>query len=157
MFGFFKRKKKKEVRGPFVYLSEPTFLYNTRTERAILEIIEEKLGSNNVLVPSKYGMRDTSNRIKDAEYLVAVAPLGRFTSLVGREVKIAQELGVNVITLLITRNGEELVYLWIEGVPEDVTWLSPEETMAFIQTFINSEFMDQMKHGLIFGSRKRAW
>ncbi len=156
MLGFLKRKKK-EVRGPFVYLSEPTFLYHTRTEKAILKIIEEKLNSNNILVPSKYGLRDTSDRIRDAEYFVAVAPLGKFTSLVGREVKLAQELGVKIFTLLIARKGDELVYLWVEGVPEDVEWLSPEETMEFTKTFINSEFMDFLKHGLFFGSRKREW
>jgi len=154
MLGFLKRKK---VHGPLVYLSEPTFLYHTRTEKAILEIIEEKLDSNNILVPSKYGMRDTSHRIKDAEYLVAVAPLGKFTSLVGREVKIAQELGVKIFTIIITREGDELVYLWVEGVPEDIEWLSPEETMEFTKTFLNSEFIDYLKHGLFFGSRKREW
>ena len=154
MLGFLRRKKK---HGPFVYLSEPTFLYHTRTEKAILEIIEEKLNSNNILVPSKYGMKDTSDRIKEAEYLVAVAPLGKFTSLVGREVKIAQELGVKIFTLLIARKENELVYLWVEGVPEDVEWLSPEETLEFTKTFANSEFLDFLRHGLFFGSRKREW
>jgi len=154
MLGFLKRKK---TYGPFVYLTEPTFLYHTRTERAIVEIIEEKLNSNNILVPSKYGLRDTSDRIKEAEYLVAVAPLGKFTSLVGREVKLAQELGVKILTLVIARKENELVYLWVEGIPEDVEWLSPEETMEFMKTFVNSEFMDFLKHGLFFGSRKREW
>ena len=157
MLGFLKRKKEKQLHGPFVYLTEPTFLYHTRTEKAILEIIEEKLNSNNVLVPSKYGMRGTSGRIKEAEYLVAVAPLGKFSSLVGKEVKIAQELGVKVFKLLIAREENELVYLWVEGIPEDVEWLSPEETMEFTKTCHNSEFMDQIKHDLIFGSRKRKW
>ncbi|WP_456423772.1 hypothetical protein [Thermococcus sp.] len=154
MLSFLRRKEK---HGPFVYLSEPTFLYHTRTERAILEIIKEKLNSNNVLVPSKYGMRDTSDKIKGAEYLVAVAPLGKFTALVGREVKIARELGVRVFTLILARKENELVYLWVEGVPEDVEWLTPEETLEFTKTFINSEFMDFLKHGLFFGSRKREW
>ncbi|GAB6136135.1 hypothetical protein [Thermococcus prieurii] len=154
MLGFLRRKK---TYGPFVYLTEPTFLYHTKTEKAILEIIEEKLNSNNILVPSKYGMRDTSDRIKEAEYLVAVAPLGKFTSLVGREVKLAQELGVKIFTLLIARKENELVYLWVEGVPEDIEWLSPEETMEFAKIFINSEFMDYLKKGLFFGSRKREW
>ena len=154
MLGFLRRKK---IYGPFVYLTEPTFLYHTRTERAILEIIEEKLNSNNILVPSEYGIRDTSDRIEEAEYLVAVAPLGKFTSLVGREVRIAQELGVKVFTILLARKGEELVYLWVEGVPEDVEWLSPEETMEFMKTFANSEFMDFVKYGLFLGSRKREW
>jgi len=111
MLGFLRRKKS----GPFVYLTEPTFLYHTKTERAILEIIEEKLNSNNILVPSKYGIRDTSDRIREAQYLVAVAPLGKFTSLVGREVKLAQELGVKIFTLVIARKGDELVYLWTRG------------------------------------------
>ncbi|WP_456368111.1 hypothetical protein [Thermococcus sp.] len=154
MFGFLRRKKK---HGPFVYLSEPTFLYHTRTERAILEIIEEKLNSNNILVPSKYGLRDTSDRIKDAQYLVAVAPLGKFTSLVGREVKLAQKLGVKIFTLLIGRRDNELVYLWVEGVPEEVEWLSPEETEEFTKTFLNREFMEYMKNALLFGSRRREW
>ncbi|MEO2151477.1 MAG: hypothetical protein ABGW50_02325 [Thermococcus sp.] len=154
MLDFLKRKK---TYGPFVYLTEPTFLYHTRTERAIVEIIEEKLNSNNILVPSKYGMRDTSDRIKEAEYLVAVAPLGKFTSLVGREVKLAQELGVKIFTLLIARKENELVYLWVEGVPEDIEWLSPEETMEFTKTFLNSEFMDYLRKGLFLGSRKREW
>ncbi|WP_099209799.1 hypothetical protein [Thermococcus henrietii] len=154
MLGFLRRKK---TYGPFVYLTEPTFLYHTKTEKAILEIIEEKLNSNNILVPSKYGMRDTSDRVKEAEYLVAVAPLGKFTSLVGREVKLAQELGVKIFTLLIARKENELVYLWVEGVPEDIEWLSPEETLEFAKIFINSEFMDYLKKGLFFGSRKREW
>ncbi len=154
MFGFLRRKKK---HGPFVYLSEPTFLYHTRTERAILEIIEEKLNSNNILVPSKYGLRDTSDRIKDAQYFVAVAPLGKFTSLVGREVKLAQKLGVKIFTLLIGRRDNELVYLWVEGVPEEVEWLSPEETEEFTKTFLNREFMEYMKNALLFGSRRREW
>ncbi|AHL23581.1 hypothetical protein [Thermococcus nautili] len=154
MLGFLRRKK---TYGPFVYLTEPTFLYHTRTERAIVEIIEEKLNSNNILVPSKYGMRDTSDRIKEAEYLVAVAPLGKFTSLVGREVKLAQELGVKIFTLLIARKENELVYLWVEGVPEEVEWLSPEETLEFTKTFLNSEFMDYLRKGLFLGSRKREW
>jgi len=154
MLGFLRRKK---TYGPFVYLTEPTFLYHTKTEKLILEIIEEKLNSNNILVPSKYGMRDTSDRIREAEYLVAVAPLGKFTSLVCREVKIAQELGVKIFTLIIARKDNELVYLWVEGVPEDVEWLSPEETLEFAKVFINSEFMDYLKHALFFGSRKREW
>ena len=155
MLGFLRRKKEKH--GPFVYLSEPTFLYHTRTEKAIVDIIREKLNTDNILVPSKYGLRDTSDRIRDAEYLVAVAPLGKFTSLVGREVKIAQELGVKVFTLLIAREGDELVYLWVEGIPEEVEWLSPEETEEFMKTFLNREFMDYLKNALLFGSRRREW
>ncbi|BAD85872.1 hypothetical protein, conserved [Thermococcus kodakarensis KOD1] len=155
MLGLF--RKKKEKTGPFVYLSEPTLLYNTKTEKAIVGIIREKLNTDNILVPSKYGMRDTSKYIPKASYFVAIAPLGKFTSLVGREVRIALENGVKVYTLLIAREGDELVYLWVEGVPEDVEWLSPEETMEFTKSFLNSEFMDILKHGLVFGSRKREW
>jgi hypothetical protein len=154
MFGLFQKKKKT---GPFVYLSEPTLLYNTRTEKAIVEIIREKLNTDNILVPSKYGMRDTSKYIPKADYLVAVAPLGKFTSLVGREVKIALENGVKVYTLLIARESNELAYLWVEGVPEEVEWLSPEETMEFTKMFANSEFLDILKHGFLTGSRKREW
>jgi len=154
MLGFLRRKEK---HGPFVYLSEPTFLYHTRTEKAILEIIEEKLNSNNVLVPSKYGIKDTSDRIKEAEYLVAVAPLGKFTSLVGREVKISQKLGVKVFTLILARKENELVYIWVEGVPEDVEWLSPKDTLEFTKSFVNQEFFDTIFYGWTFGSRKKVW
>ncbi|ASJ01813.1 hypothetical protein A3L09_00325 [Thermococcus profundus] len=155
MIGFLRKKRGKK--GPFVYLSEPTFLYKTVTEKAILEIIEEKLGSTNVLVPSDYGLRDTSGKIKEAEALVAVAVLGKFTSLVSREVKLARELGVNVFTLLLARDGDELVYLWTEGVPDDVEWLDENETMEFTKVFINAEFMDILKHAFLVGSRKREW
>ena len=156
MFGFIRRRKK-ETYGPFVYLSEPTLLYNTRTERAIVEVIEEKLDSNNILVPSKYGLRDTSGRIKDAEALVAVALLGKFTSLVGREVKMARGMNKRVYTLEVGREGDELVYLWEEGVPEDVEWLNPDETMEFTKSFVNSEFSDVIRRGIFVGSRKREW
>jgi len=155
MLGFL--RKKKERHGPFVYLSEPTFLYHTKTEKAILEIIEEKFNSNNILVPSDYGLRDTSNRIKDAEVFVAVAPLGKFTSLVGREVKLAQELGKTVYTLLIARDKDGLVYVWVEGIPEEVEWLSPEETQAFSFKFAHDEYMAYLKTGLFIGSRRREW
>ncbi len=156
MLGFLRRKRK-ETYGPFVYLSEPTLLYNTRTERAILEIVMEKLNSNNILVPSKYGLRDTSERIKDAEVLVAVALLGKFTSLVGREVKMARELNKRIYTMEVGREGDELVYLWEDGVPEDVEWLDPDETMDFTKSFVNSEFSDVLRRGIFVGSRKRGW
>ncbi len=155
MFGFKFRRKKKH--GPMIYLSEPTLLYHTRTEKAILEVIEEKLGSNNILVPSDYGLRDTSGRIKDAEAMVAVAVLGKFTSLVGREVKIAQELGKKIYTMIVAREDNSLVYLFQEGVPDDVEWLSPEETMEFTKAFLNVEFMDAIKNVWWIGSRKREW
>ncbi|WP_297438954.1 hypothetical protein [Thermococcus sp.] len=156
MLGFLRRKRK-ETYGPFVYLSEPTLLYNTRTERAILEIVMEKLNSNNILVPSKYGLRDTSGRIKDAEVLVAVALLGKFTSLVGREVKMARELNKRIYTMEVGREGDELVYLWEDRVPEDVEWLDPDETMDFTKSFVNSEFSDVLRRGIFVGSRKRGW
>jgi len=155
MLGFLRRKKEKH--GPFVYLSEPTFLYHTATERAILEIIQEKLGSENILVPSDYGLRSTSHRIKEAEHFVAVAVLGKFTSLVSRELKIAEENGVNVYTLEIAREGDELVYVFVDGVPEGVEHLSDEETMAFMRGFLNEEFKDFLTHGLLVGSHKRSW
>ena len=156
MLGFLRRKKKEKY-GPFVYLSEPTLLYHTKTEKAILEVIEEKFNSNNILVPSNYGLRDTSSKIKDADYFVAVAVLGKFTSLVGREVKMAQELGKPIHTMLVARDPEGIVYVWIEGVPEDVEWLSPEETQAFTQKFAHDEYMAYMNTGLFMGSRKREW
>ncbi len=153
MLGF--RRKKK--RGPFIYLSEPTLLYHTKTEKAILEVIEEKLGSNNILVPSDYGLRDTSGRIKDAEAFVAIAVLGKFTSLVGREVKMAQELGKKIYTMTVARKEDSLVYFFQEGVPDDVEWLSPEETMEFTKTFLNVDFMNAIKNVWWIGSRKREW
>jgi len=155
MLGFL--KKKKEKYGPFVYLSEPTLLYSTRTEKAVVRLIEEKFNSNNILVPSRYGLRDTSDRIKDAEHFVAVATLGKFTSLVVREVKIAQELGKDIHTLLLSKEPEGIVYGWVEGVPEDIEWLDPEETMAFSQKFVHDEYMAYLKTGLLIGSRKREW
>jgi len=156
MLGFLKRKKEEKY-GPFVYLSEPTLLYHTRTEKAILEVIEEKLHSNNILVPSDYGLRDTSSKIKGADYFVAVALLGKFTSLVGREVKIAQNLGKPIYTMLVAREPGGIVYLWVEGIPEDVEWLSPEETRVFTQKFSHDEYMSYLKTGLFLGSRKRKW
>ena len=156
MLGFLKRKKKEKY-GPFIYLSEPTLLYHTKTEKAILEVIEEKFNSNNILVPSDYGLRDTSPKIKEADYFVAVAVLGKFTSLVGREVKIAQELGKPIYTMLVARDPEGIVYVWSEGVPEDIEWLSPEETQVFTQKFAHDEYMAYMKTGLFIGSRKREW
>jgi hypothetical protein len=155
MLGFLRRKK--ETYGPFVYLSEPTFLYNTRTEKAILELIEEKFNSNNILVPSDYGLRDTSGKIPEAEIFVAVAPLGKFTTLVGREVKIAMELGKPIYTLLIAREADGLVYVWSEGVPEEIEWLGPDESIAFSQKFAHDEYMAYLKTGLFVGSRKREW
>ncbi|NJF26137.1 hypothetical protein [Thermococcus sp. Bubb.Bath] len=155
MLGFLRRKKEKH--GSFVYLSEPTFLYHTRTEKAIVEIIHEKLGSENILVPSDYGLRSTSHRIPEAEYFVAVAVLGKFTSLVSRELKIAEENGVEVYTLEIAREGDELVYVFAEGVPEGIEHLSDGETMAFMKSFLNEEFKDFLTHGLLVGSHKRSW
>jgi len=153
--GFLKRRKKKY--GPFIYLSEPTLLYHTKTEKGIVRAVEEKFNSNNILVPSDYGLKDTSPKIKDADYFVAIAVLGKFTSLVGREIKIAQELGKPIYTMLLDKDVEGVFYTWVEGVPEDVEWLTPEETQAFTHKFVHEEYMAYLKTGLILGSRKREW
>jgi len=156
MFGFelFKRKKK-EKKGPLIYLSEPTIIYHTQTEKVILEIIEEKLSSNNVILPSKYGLRSTSHMIKDAEIFVAIAIIGKFTSLVVGEVKIAKKLNKKIYTLTIARRKNEVEYLFQEGIPKDIEWLSPEETERLYEDFRGEEFSGFMK--FFIGDRRRSW
>ena len=154
MFGFLKRKKKEKF-GPLVYLSEPTIIYHTQTEKVILKILEEKLGSNNVVLPSDYGLKGTSHMIKDAEFFVAVAIIGKFTSLVVNEIRIAQELGKKIYTLNIARKGDEIEYIFTEGIPEDIEWLTPEETNQLYEDFRGEEFSGFMK--FFFGDRRREW
>ncbi|NJE08508.1 hypothetical protein E3E31_08230 [Thermococcus sp. M39] len=154
MFGFLKRKKKEKF-GPLIYLSEPTIIYHTQTEKVILEILEEKLGSNNVILPSNYGLKGTSHMIKDAELFVAVAIIGKFTSLVVNEINIAQELGKKIYTLNIARKGDEVEYIFTEGIPEDIEWLTPEETNQLYEDFRGEEFSGFMK--FFFGDRRREW
>ncbi|AHF80767.1 hypothetical protein [Thermococcus paralvinellae] len=154
MFGFLKRKKKEKF-GPLIYLSEPTIIYHTQTEKVILEILEEKLGSNNVILPSDYGLKGTSHMIKDAELFVAVAIIGKFTSLVVNEIKIAQELGKKIYTLNIARKGDEIEYIFTEGIPEDIEWLTSEETNQLYEDFRGEEFSGFMK--FFFGDRRREW
>ncbi len=152
-FGLFRRKKEKK--GPLVYLSEPTIIYHTQTEKAILEIIEEKLGSTNVILPSKYGLKGTSHMIKDAEIFVAVAIIGKFTSLVVEEVRIARELNKKIYTLIVARRGNEVEYLFQEGIPGDIEWLSPEETERLYEDFRGEDFSGFMK--FFIGDRRRSW
>ncbi|ACJ16867.1 hypothetical protein TON_1377 [Thermococcus onnurineus NA1] len=154
MFGFLRRKKKEKY-GPLVYLSEPTILYHTHTEKVILELLEEKLGSNNFIVPSDYGLKSTDHMIKDAEVFVAIAIVGKFTSLVVREIKIAQEQGKKIYTLDVARKGDEILYLFEEGIPERIEWLSPEETQSLYAAFRGEDFSGFMK--FFFGDRKRQW
>ncbi|CAB49857.1 Hypothetical protein PAB0635 [Pyrococcus abyssi GE5] len=155
MLGFFRRKKKKF--GPLIYLSEPTILYHTKTEKVILEIIEEKLNSNNVILPSDYGLRDVSDKIAEVDYLVAVAIMGRFSSLVGREVKKAENFGKKVYTLDIAKTPESLVYILTEGVPEHIKWLNEEETFEFFNQFIAKDFLGSSFRGLFIGYRDHEW
>ncbi|ASJ05965.1 hypothetical protein [Thermococcus pacificus] len=154
MLGFLKRKKK-ETYGPLVYLSEPTILYHTHTERAILELLEEKLGSNNFVVPSDYGLKTTDHLIPEAEIFVAIAVIGKFTSLVAREIKIAQEHGKKIYTLDVARKGDEILYIFEEGIPEHIEWLTPEETQKLYAAFRGEDFSGFMK--FFFGDRKRQW
>ncbi|NJE85170.1 hypothetical protein E3E23_04920 [Thermococcus sp. CX2] len=154
MLGFFRRKKREKY-GPLVYLSEPTILYHTHTEKVILELLEEKFGSNNFIVPSDYGLRSTDHMIKDAEIFVAIAIVGKFTSLVTREIKIAQEQGKKIYTLDVARKGDEILYLLEEGIPERIEWLSPEETQSLYAAFRGEDFSGFMK--FFFGDRKRQW
>ncbi|AFN04104.1 hypothetical protein PFDSM3638_06600 [Pyrococcus furiosus DSM 3638] len=157
MFSFLKRRKK-EKKGPLVYLSEPVLLYHTRTEKAILEIIEEKLSSTNVIIPSDYGIKDTSHMIEDAECFVAVAILGKFSSLVCREVRKAQELGKKIYTLdIVKRSSDELIYYFEEGIPEHIEWLSEEETREFFDGFLAEEFMGMAFRGMFIGYRGNKW
>ncbi|ANF22169.1 hypothetical protein [Thermococcus piezophilus] len=154
MFGFLRRKNKEKY-GPLVYLSEPTILYHTRTEKVILELLEEKFGSNNFIVPSDYGLKSTDHMIKDAEIFVAIAIVSKFTSLVAREIKIAQEQGKKIYTLDVARKGDEILYLLEEGIPERIEWLSPEETQSLYAAFRGEDFSGFMK--FFFGERKRQW
>jgi len=154
MLGFFK-KKKKETHGPLIYLSEPTILYHTHTEKVILELLEEKFGSNNFVVPSDYGLKTTDHLIPEAEIFVAIAIVGKFTSLVVREVKKALEEGKRIYTLDIARKGDELLYLLEEGIPERIEWLTPEETQELYEAFRGEDFSGFMK--FFIGDRKRQW
>ncbi|NJE43360.1 hypothetical protein [Thermococcus sp. GR6] len=154
MLGFFRRKKKEKY-GPLVYLSEPTILYHTHTEKVILEILEEKLGSNNFIIPSDYGLKMTDHMIQDAEIFVAIAIVGKFTSLVAREIKMAQEQGKKIYTLDVARKDDEILYLFEDGIPERIEWLTPEETQSLYAAFRGEDFSGFMK--FFFGDRKRQW
>ncbi|CAD5244989.1 hypothetical protein [Thermococcus camini] len=154
MLGFLK-KKKRETYGPLVYLSEPTILYHTHTERAILEILEEKFGSNNFVIPSDYGLRTTDHLIPEAEIFVAIAIVGKFTSLVVREIELARKHEKKIYTLDVARKGDEILYLLEEGIPERIEWLTPEETQSLYAAFRGEDFSGFMK--FFVGDRKRQW
>ncbi|USS40619.1 hypothetical protein NF865_10085 [Thermococcus aggregans] len=152
MFGFFKKKKRY---GALIYLSEPTIIYHTQTEKAVLKIIEERLNSNNFILPSDYGLKPTHHMIKDAEIFVAVGIIGKFTSLVVREIKIAQELKKKIYTINVARKGDEIYYDFFEGIPEDIEWLSEEETQKLYEDFRGEAFSGFMK--FFFGDRRKQW
>lgn len=154
MLGFFSRKKK-ETYGPRVYLSEPTILYHTHTEKAILQLLGERFNSNNFVVPSEYGLKTTDHLIPEADIFVAVAIVGKFTSLVVREVKTAQELGKRIYTLDIARKDDEILYHLQEGIPEHIEWLTPEETQELYDAFRGEDFSGFMK--FFIGDRRRQW
>ncbi|ASJ10017.1 hypothetical protein A3L12_01230 [Thermococcus sp. P6] len=154
MLGFF-RKKKVEKHGPLVYLSEPTILYHTRTEKAILRLLEEKLNSNNFVVPSDYGLKMTDHMIPEADVFVAVAIVGKFTSLVVREIEIARKHGKRIYTLDVARKDDEVLYTFEEGIPEYIEWLTPEETGSLYAAFRGEDFSGFMK--FFIGERKRQW
>lgn len=153
MFGFLRKKKKKY--GVPIYISEPTIIYHTQTERAILKVIEEKLNSNNFILPSDYGLKPTSHMISEAEIFVAISIVGKFTSLVVREIKTAQELKKRIYTLNVARKGEEIYYDFVEGIPEEIEWLSEEETNQLYENFRGEEFSGFMK--VFIGDRRRQW
>lgn len=154
MFSIFKKKKKKE--GIPIYMSEPTILYNTKSEKACVEIIEENFSSSNIIVPSKYGLKPTEHLIEKAEIFVAVAILGKFTSLVVRELEIAQTLNKKIYTLEIARKGDKgLAYALVEGIPEEIEKLTPEQTNELYETFRREDFSGFMK--LFLGERKSSW
>ncbi|KPU62698.1 hypothetical protein EP1X_07520 [Thermococcus sp. EP1] len=153
MFGFLRKKKKKY--GIPIYVSEPTIIYHTQTERAALKIIEERLNSNNFILPSEYGLKPTHHMIKDAEIFVAIGIVGKFTSLVVREIKTAQELKKKIYTLNVARKGNEIYYDFFEGIPEDMEWLNEEETNQLYEDFRGEEFSGFMK--IFLGDRRRQW
>ncbi|HII61914.1 hypothetical protein [Pyrococcus horikoshii] len=155
MFGFLKRKRKKF--GPLIYLSEPTILYHTKTEKIILEIIEENLNSNNVILPSDYGLRDISDKIAEVDYLVAVAIYGKFSSLVCREVEKAKKLNKKIYTLDIGKTPQSLVYMLAEGIPEHIKWMNEKETEEFFGQFIAKDFLGSGLRGLFLGYRDHEW
>lgn len=154
MLGFL-RKRREEDLGSFVYLSEPTILYNTRTEKAIVRIIEEELGAERILVPSSYGLRSTFHMIARARALVAVAVMGKLTAGVVAEIEEAGRRGVPVYTLEIARKGEDLEYALVEGVPEELERLSMEETDRFYNE-LRGEDLPKVTD-IFFGKGRRKW
>lgn len=153
MFEFL--RKRKEKYGVPIYISEPTIIYHTQTERAILKIIEERLNSNNFILPSEYGLKPTQHMIKDAHIFIAIGIVGKFTSLVVREIKTAQELRKKIYTLNVARKGEEIYYDFFEGIPEDIEWLNEEETNKLYEDFRGEEFSGFMK--VFLGDRRKQW
>ncbi|MFA4669642.1 hypothetical protein QDY65_03660 [Pyrococcus kukulkanii] len=157
MFNFLRRKRKERY-GPLVYLSEPTILYHTQTEKVILEIIEEKLNSTNVILPSDYGIKDVSNKIQDAEYFVAVAIYGKFSSLVCREVEKAKAFKKKIYTIdIASKNDDSITYYFDEGVPEHIEWLNEEQTREFFNRFLGEDFVGMAFRGFFLGYRKNKW
>lgn len=154
MLGFLRRRREADT-GPFVYLSEPTILYNTRTEKAVLQIIEEELNPERILVPSRYGLRSTFHMIGDAKALVAVAIMGKLTAGVVAEIEEAEKKGVPVYTLEIARRGEDIEYALVEGVPEELERLSMEETDRFYNEF-RGEDLPKVTD-IFFGKRRGKW
>ncbi|MFA4718603.1 hypothetical protein [Pyrococcus kukulkanii] len=151
-------RKKKKAYGPPVYLSEPTILYHTKTEKIILEIIKEKLGSTNVILPSDYGIRDVSDKIREVDYIVAVAVYGKFSSLVCREVKKAKRFNKKIYTLdIASKKDDAITYYFDEGIPDHIEWLNPEETRKFFDGFLGEDFMGMTFRGFFLGYRKNKW
>jgi len=154
MLGFL-RKKKEEKGGTMLYMSEPTILYNTRTEKTCVEILKKHFSPGRILVPSKYGLRPTEHFIDESDIFVAIAIAGKLTSGVVREIQRAEGLRKRIYTLEIARKGEELEYAIVEGVPEELERLTPEQTTEFYDEFRAEEFT---KPGdLFFGNRRRIW
>ncbi|AIF70301.1 hypothetical protein PAP_09630 [Palaeococcus pacificus DY20341] len=155
MFSFLRRKKEEEKAGITVYMSEPTLLYNTKTEKDCIGIIEKHLAPGKIIVPSKYGLRPTEHLIDESDVFVAIAIVGKLTSGVVREIERAQSLKKKIYTLEIARKGDHLEYALIEDVPDELEKLSPEQTKEFYDEF-RVEDLPKLSD-LFFGSRKSGW
>lgn len=137
-----------------IYFSHPTFTFRTKTERECINILKRSFDAEEIINPADFGLRkDPKEKIRESDMVVGMAVSRHFTFLVWNEMKVGKESGAEINTFMVESKND--LGPLVEGVPDGIEKLSPEESQVFREDVLEGE--KESIFSLIIGNWKRRF
>lgn len=132
-----------------VFFSHPTVTFRTDTEDTCISMISEAFDPDKIFNPSNYGLKDDLRSIiHEADVVVGMAILNKYTFLVWNEMKEGKAHGADLYTIRV-KNKERIGGIE-EGMLEEISELPKDESNQFTQELMKESRESLMT--LLFGN-----